>query len=159
GTDAVISDVSGAVVSGTALPPATYSYTAGASQFGITRMATHQESIAGNWTTGDFNGDGRADFAHFWNDSGWRSAPVHSSDGSFGNERWATQQGGWISTGTWLTGDFNGDGKTDFVQFWPGNGWPTNAYFNADAHLSTGTGFGIQRWATNQGRYIEAGHW
>lgn len=33
-------------------------------------------------------------------------------------ERWATNQGGWVSPATWLSGDFDGNGKTDLAYLW-----------------------------------------
>jgi len=67
------------------------------------------------YLVGDFNGDGRADIAQA--NPAWRSFPVCFADGSGG---WScTNQGAAVYGGAdtkYLTGDFNGDGKTDIVQ-------------------------------------------
>ncbi|RPI78017.1 MAG: VCBS repeat-containing protein [Desulfobacteraceae bacterium] len=97
--------------------------------------------------TGDFDGNGRTDIAGFTQINGNWTADVYvSTGGSFTTQRWATQQGGYWEGQKWYTGDFNGDGKTDFAKFWDeGGNW------TADVHLSTGSAFIIQRWATQQG--------
>ncbi len=82
--------------------------------------------------TGDFNGDGKTDFM-YWGPNGWRVmlsnghgydpptdwAPTNNP--SYGNTYWAY----YNVTDTQafqFTGDFNGDGKTDFM-YWGSNGW------------------------------------
>src|SRR5262249_1956425 len=50
----------------------------------------------------------------------------------------------WQQCATFLTGDFNGDGKTDIAYAFNDNG-----YISIDAHLSTGGAFVNQRWATD----------
>ncbi|HEX3044018.1 MAG TPA: PKD domain-containing protein [Bacillota bacterium] len=110
---------------------------------------------AQKWYSGDFNGDGKTDMAKFWNDNNFWTADVHVSSGyNFSQQRWATAQGGYSDAQKWLTGDFNGDGKMDFSKFWnDNNNW------TADVHLSTGTVFAMQRWATQQGGYSDAQKW
>jgi hypothetical protein len=79
---------------------------------------------SGSWEqqflTGDFNGDGKTDVAQVFR--GWSSIPVCLSNGT-----------GWdcsnysatiYNSGSWeqkfITGDFDGDGKTDIAQTWRG---------------------------------------
>jgi hypothetical protein len=67
------------------------------------------------YLTGDFNGDGKTDIAQA--NPVWGSFPVCFADGSGG---WScTNQGASVYGGAdtrYLTGDFNGDGKTDIAQ-------------------------------------------
>ncbi len=103
----------------------------------------------------DFNGDGKEDLMKMWNDNGQFTADVHLSDGSsFHMQRWATQQGGYWDEMKWFVGDFNRDGKTDLMKI-----WNDNNNFTADVHISTGSSFVMQRWATQQGGYWDAMQW
>ncbi|HEX3047611.1 MAG TPA: PKD domain-containing protein [Bacillota bacterium] len=125
--------------------------------FSQQRWATAQGGCwdAQKWYTGDFNGDGKMDFAKFWNENNLWTADVHLSTGSsFVIQRWATGQGGYSDSMKWFTGDFNGDGKTDFGKLWNDGGFVT-----VDIHISTGSSFVMQRWATRQGSYSESMKW
>ena len=107
------------------------------------------------WVAGDFNGDGRDDLAKAFNDNGLASMDVHLSNGSgFNIERWATRQGGFADTQQWLVGDFNGDGRDDLVKPFNDNGLAS-----IDVHLSNGSGFNIERWATQQGGFWNSQKW
>jgi len=121
------------------------------------RWATQQGGFwdTQQWVAGDFNGDGRVDLANIFNDNGLASIDVHLSNGtSFGIARWATQQGGFWDAQKWLAGDFNGDGRTDLANVFNDNGLAS-----IDVHLSTGSSFGIARWATQQGGFWDAQKW
>jgi hypothetical protein len=64
------------------------------------------------WQTGDFNGDGRTDLAHlccFDYVNIWLS----NGAGGFGLVKFQAWPGYWVQSGSWQTGDFNGDGRTD----------------------------------------------
>ena len=127
------------------------------SNFDMIRWATDQGGIwqEMDWVTGDFNGDGRTDILKFWTDDSRLSADVHLSTGpNFAMERWATDQGGKSASMTWLTGDFDGDGKTDLLKFWKDNG-----RMSADVHRSTGSEFDMTRWATDQGSMWDEMNW
>lgn len=102
--------------------------------------------------TGDFNGDGKTDFM-YW-EAGWRV--LLSTGTGWTAQNWGTGGGG---TGYWpnyntmssnqsfhFTGDFNGDGKTDFM-YWDNGGWRVL--------LSTGSGWNAQNWGSGGG----AGYW
>jgi RHS repeat-associated protein len=88
---------------------------------------------------GDFNGDGKTDFMYWESGKGWR---VLLSTGSGWEDKFfgpGTQLGYWAgyrektSQNFHFTGDFNGDGKTDFMYWESGKGWR--------ALLSTGSGW------------------
>ncbi len=94
---------------------------------------------------GDFTGDGKTDIAGLFgtpiaNRYNWwvgRSAPAQK----FVNRVWGT----WTINGTVdeiVSGDFNGDGKTDIAGLFNGQHWWVNA---ANA---TSSGFNISKWAT-----------
>jgi len=89
-------------------------------QFKTTRWATWDTSKQMRLLTGDFNGDGMTDVMKLDVPPSDASVPgalwVGLSDGSrFNSTRWAvwrTEKGMHV-----LSGDFNGDGKTDVVKF------------------------------------------
>ena len=97
--------------------------------------------------TDDFNGDGKADFM-YWS-SGWNMllgtgsdfAPVQNWGAGGGTGYWP----GYATTSTQsfhFPGDFNGDGKADFM-YWS-SGWKML--------LSTGSGFApVQDWGAGAG--------
>ena len=90
-----------------------------------------------------------------FNEEGYASLDVHLSNGStFEIERWATKQGGFWDTQQWLVGDFNGDGRDDMVKAFNEEG-----YASLDVHLSNGSTFEIERWATKQGGFWDTQQW
>jgi hypothetical protein len=129
------------------------------SKFDMVRWATQQGGYwdTQDWFTGDFNGDGKTDFAKIFDDANsTASIDVHVSDGSkFNMVRWATRQGGYWETQRWFTGDFNGDGKTDFAKIFD----DANSTASIDVHVSDGSKFDMVRWATRQGGYWETQRW
>jgi len=107
------------------------------------------------WLTGDFNGDGRDDFAKVFNDAGRANIDVYlSNNGSFINQRWATQQGGYWNNQKWLVGDFNGDGLDDLAKV-----FNHANQASIDVHLSSGSNFTMGRWATQQGGFWNSQKW
>ncbi len=127
------------------------------SNFTIGRWATRQGGFANNqkWLVGDFNGDGRDDFASVFNDANQASINVYLSNGnSLENVVWATQQGGFSEEQKWLTGDFNGDGRDDLA-----NVFNEANQASIDVHLSNGNSFTNQRWATQQGGFWNEQKW
>jgi hypothetical protein len=114
--------------------------------------------------TGDFNGDGRIDYA-LTGGLGWTTMPVAFSNGD-GNYTitnlsapnfpvWATSPGAKA-----VTGDFNGDGKTD-IALTGGLGWASIpvAFSNGDGSFNI-TNSGVANfptWATSLGAQVVAG--
>jgi hypothetical protein len=102
---------------------------------------------------GDFNGDGKSDFM-YWDSStpgGWR---VLLSNGTgWDDQLWGKGSGlgywnGYNTTSSQpfqFTGDFNGDGKTDFMY------WDSSAQGGWRVLLSTGSGWVDQLWGKGSG--------
>jgi V8-like Glu-specific endopeptidase len=108
------------------------------------------------FVSGDFNGDGRTDigaFADYGN--GVARMFIWEYNGTaFGNPtvKWESQPGGWnVGQSKFVTGDFNGDGRTDIGALYD--------YGNNSVRLftweSTGTGFGnaTSKWASGTGQW------
>lgn len=103
--------------------------------------------------TGDFTGDGRADFMYWSGPStGWivlskgASGWVYSSWGKgFGLGHYTNFEGNSTSQPFQFTGDFNGDGKTDYM-YW-NQAWKVL--------LSTGSGWTEEDWGKGSGM----GYW
>lgn len=69
---------------------------------------------SGRWFTGDFNGDGKGDLIHLTN-SDYVHPWLSRGDGTFDVRQYGPGGGYNIQSGTWLVGDFNGDGRTDLL--------------------------------------------
>ena len=119
----------------------------------ITKAGGYQST--NQWVAGDFNGDGKDDMAMAWSDGGNYSIDVYLSSGSsFTNHRWITKAGGYASTGKWVAGDFNGDGKSDMAMVFSDSG-----NYSVDVYVSNGSSFSNQRWITKAGGYQSEGQW
>jgi hypothetical protein len=91
--------------------------------------------------TGDFNGDGKTDLGFVG--QGWSGAGLNirtklsNGDGTWVNRSQVLGDGPGVHTYPALTGDVNGDGRTDIV--FAGQGW-SGAGLNIRAKLSNGDG-------------------
>jgi hypothetical protein len=87
----------------------------------------------GLWLTGDFNRDGRTDIFHAVANSDYAHVWTSNGNGTFTLSTFRPWSGYAIPNGEWLTGDFNGDGRTDVF----------HAVANSDyAHIWTSNGAG-----------------
>ncbi len=102
------------------------------------------------WMSGDFNGDGKSDMAAAWNNGGNVSIAVFPTDGAkfLGWTQWSDRDGGWGDTVKWVTGDFNGDGKTDI-----GSAWNNNGRTTLTVRLSQGNKFNPVHWKKDAGSW------
>ncbi len=118
------------------------------------------------WTTGDFNNDGNTDIAYLINSAGRGYTGfltlLSNGDGSFNQNQFDISYWPWITIGsnvTWLTGDFNGDGQTDFAMVWNSNGYVEVyiAFSNGDSSFSTASTEPGWAWLDSSNRTWLAG--
>lgn len=107
---------------------------------------------------GDFDGDGDQDLATAWNDAGFNTVAVRKSTGSafvLEPSAWKSRDGTWLSSSTWIPGDFNGDGKTDLAVVWLDGGSTT-----ISVAASSGSSFGgWTEWAKRDGGWPAKQRW
>jgi hypothetical protein len=116
-----------------------------------------QTALSAHWdpynltavVSGDFNGDGITDVAG-WNRRGYWLVGLGDGSGHFQTEQWSDGFGRGWGWGTFLTGDFDGDGKDDIAMFAKNGGWWVAR--------STGTSFEIESWGQT-GDWLTGGPW
>jgi len=106
---------------------------------------------AGSWLSGDFNGDGNGDLLHL-TASDYVHAWLSNGDGTFNVGFFRPWANYGIQAGSWLSGDFNGDGKGDLVHL--------TASDYVHPWLSNGNGtFSVGFFQTWPNYGIQAGFW
>ncbi|MBI2390153.1 MAG: VCBS repeat-containing protein [Deltaproteobacteria bacterium] len=127
GSDATL-DGTWTVTGGSALPAQTFGFswsTPGAYSKSYASTGSNSDWDAARTWSGDFDGDGKADRVSYW--GGIAVAQSFISFFSNGNGTYRKVYGStgsnadWDAARTW-SGDFNGDGKTDLVSYYGGNG-------------------------------------
>ena len=95
---------------------------------------------------GDFNGDGKGDITliYYYGDGQTRAWTLYGNGTSFSSPVVTWDSGKWnfdADRATWVTGDFNGDGKTDITALY-NYGAPQVrlwTFTSTDSHFSSGT--------------------
>ncbi len=121
--------------------------------FSSSNMGAGSPAVA--WRTGDADGDGRTDLIQLWNNNGWLGLTVFRSTGT-GYSLWFNNpnMGQGSPARAWLTGDMDGDGRTDIFQPWNNNGT-----LGLIAYRATGTGYATAFASGNMGQGSGAFAW
>ena len=107
----------------------------------------------GIWLAGDYNGDGRSDIVHAVQGTDYVHPWLSNGDGSFNVSAFRPWAGYAIPNGEWLTGDYNGDGRTDIVHAVQGTDYVHPWLSNGDGTFSVSV---FRPWA---GYAIPNGVW
>jgi hypothetical protein len=121
--------------------------------FNVGNMGQGSQALA--WLTGDMDGDGRTDLLQPWNNNGALGLIVYRSTGSGYSVGFNVGNMGQGSPAlAWLTGDMDGDGRTDLLQPWNNNG-----ALGLRVYRSTGSGYSVGFNVGNMGQGVEAIRW
>jgi FG-GAP-like repeat len=113
-----------------------------------------------NYLTGDFNGDGKTDLVHLF-DNNYIHTWLANNTGTFDTKALFSPRSGYAigaNNYKYLTGDFNGDGKTDLIHLVSNDG--VNVWFSkGDGTFEIKQPLGFKPWNTypvdsNQYKYI-----
>jgi hypothetical protein len=69
----------------------------------------------------DYDGDGKTDIAHIWNNNGSVGIIIYRSNGSAYSLSASTTLNSGASNIGFIPADYDGDGRTDILQFWNNN--------------------------------------
>jgi hypothetical protein len=106
------------------------------------------------WTAGDFDGDGKADVAHIWDDEGISIDVYRSTGSSFELQHWATKAGGIWAGQAWAAGDFSGDGKSDLAVIFDEGG-----KVSIGVHVSDGSRFTETPFVVRDDSFVAGQKW
>jgi hypothetical protein len=105
----------------------------------------------GGWGTGEFNGDGKTDLIH-WCCPNWANVWLSQGNGNFAISTFQPSADYGMQTGTWRSGDFNGDGLTDLMHLCCPN--------YANVWMATGGGgFALSTFQPSSDYGIQYGAW
>jgi len=105
----------------------------------------------GSWQAGDFNGDGKTDVIHLCCPN-YANLWLSLGNGSFALTPFQPSPEYAIQIGSWLSGDFNGDGKADLIHLW--------GQHLANIWLSQGNGtFAVTPFQPWPGYNMQFGSW
>jgi len=107
----------------------------------------------GNWMTADLNGDGKADIVHAVANTDYVHTWMSNGNGSFNVGTFRPWAGYAIPNGVWMTGDLNGDGKTDLFHAVANSDYAHTWMSNGNGSFNVGT---FRPWA---GYAIPNGKW
>jgi hypothetical protein len=110
---------------------------------------------SGTWLTGDVNGDGETDLLYVYpNGTPAVYSYISQGNGQYQTNGYSLGSGFDAASGTWQTGDVNGDGQTDLLYVYP-NGTPA-----IDSFISQGNGqFGEEGYSLGSGFDAGSGTW
>jgi hypothetical protein len=109
----------------------------------------------GRWLVGDFDDDGYADVVHVLESEGRVNIWLSTGDGSFRISTFSPGPSYAISTGQWLTGDFNGDGSSNLLHGVEGTNYAKVWLANFPSPL-TATNLGLLAFNQNSIRRLRS---